>query len=275
MSFLQNLENVIHKNNSLLSIGLDPDLARIPRHLLHTKSPIFVFNKEIIDKTHDLVCAYKPQIAYYAAYGADGLNALLNTVQYIKKNYPDIPVILDAKRADIESTSQAYAKEVFDVINADAVTVNPYLGFDALQPFLDRTEKGVIILCRTSNPGAADFQDLDINGEPLYIIVARKAQEWNKKTNNCLLVVGATWPQQVKQIRTVAKDMFFLIPGIGTQGGDLENTLKNGLRDDKSGLIINSARAIIYASNRENFADKARTEAQKIKNEINQIRFNK
>lgn len=275
MKFQQKLNKIIKKNNSLLSIGLDPDLEKIPPHLAKFKDPIFAFNKALIDATYDLVCAYKPQIAYYSSLGIRGIGSLLKTINYLIYTYPQIPIILDAKRADIGSTSRMYAKEAFDIFNADAVTVNPYLGLDSLKPFLERADKGVIILCRTSNKSANDFQDLIISkGKvPLHVYIARKVQEWNKIYKNCMLVVGATKSDQMKRVREVAPKMFFLVPGIGTQGGDLKNTLKNGLRKDKSGLIIHASRAIIYASSKTNFANSARKVAMKLKEKINEYRY--
>ncbi len=270
MNFITKLENTIKKNNSLLCIGLDSDIDKLPKHLLKTSDPIFEFNKAIIDNTNDLVCAYKPNIAFYSSQGKLGLESLLKTIEYIKKF--NIPIILDAKRGDVGSTSTHYAKEVFDILKADAVTVNPYLGFDSIEPFLQREDKGIIVLCKTSNPGANDFQDLKMDNEPLYVKVAKKVVEWDKKYKNLLMVVGATYPEELKKIREIAKDMFFLIPGIGMQGGDLENTLKNGLTKEKSGLIISVSRSIIFASNDLDFAEAATTEAQKIKEEINQYR---
>ena len=273
MDFLQKLKHSISKNNSLLSVGLDPDLDKIPKHLLAFKCPLFEFNKKIIEATFDLVCAYKPQIAHYSALGLQGLETLLKTLDYLKHDYPEIPIILDAKRADIESTSRLYAKEAFDVFGTDAVTVNPYFGLDSLLPFLQRKGKGIIIICRTSNPSTSDFQDLKVHGEPLYLLVAKKIAEWNKKYHNCLMVIGATWPEQLRKVREIAPDMFFLVPGVGTQGGNLERTLKNGLRKDKSGLIIHISRAIMYASKDENFAKNARYQAKKIRDLINKYRY--
>lgn len=280
MDFIQKLEKSIQKNNSLLCIGLDTDISKIPKHLLKTKDHVFNFNKSIIDNTHDLVCCYKLNIAYYSSLGVYGLQSLQKTIKYIHDHYTSIPVILDAKRGDIGNTSEQYAKEVFDVLDADAVTVNPYLGFDSLEPFLKRREKGVIILCRTSNLGASDFQDTQVaiethpkggnrKFEPLYVKVAKKIVEWNKVHKNCLMVVGATWPNELKKIRSIAKDMFFLIPGVGAQGGDLKKTLELGLTKEKSGLIIHSARGIIYASTKEDFAKMARKKAQELKDTIN------
>ena len=266
MSFLQKLRKIIKKNNSLLCVGLDTDIKKIPKaFLLKKKDPIFEFNKSIVDATCDLVCAYKPNIAYYAAEGITGFQSLIKTVHYIHTTYPTIPIILDAKRADIGLTSEQYAREVFDVIGVDAVTVNPYLGLDALVPFLKRKDKGIIILCRTSNPGASDFQDLKVEGTPLYVKIAERVVLWNKEYGNCLMVVGATWPKELKKMREIARDMFFLIPGVGTQGGNLQKTLEFGLTKEKSGLIINVSRAIIYASS-------VRIEAKKFCDIINRYR---
>ena len=275
MKFQQKLNKIIKKNNSLLSIGLDPDLEKIPQHLKKYKDPIFNFNKQIIDATNDLVCAYKPQIAHYSALGIQGIGSLLKTINYLVHFYPKIPIILDAKRGDIDSTAQQYAKEVFDVYHADAVTVNPYMGLDSLKPFLERKDKGVIVLCRTSNKSAGDFQDLRISSNklPLYLHVAKKVREWNKEYRNCMLVVGATWPEELNKIREIAPKMFILVPGIGAQGGDLKQTLKSGLRKDRSGLIIHTSRAIIFASSKPNFASSARKEALKLKESINKYRY--
>lgn len=272
MDFLNNLKQAIKKNGSLLCIGLDTDKNKIPKYLLETEDPVFEFNKAVIDATHDLVCTYKTNIAYYASEGIEGLTTLKKTIDYIHKQYPDIPVILDAKRADVGSTSIQYAKEVFDVLHSDAVTVNPYFGLDSLEPFLEYKDKGIIVLCKTSNPGAYEFQDLLVDNEPLYIKVAKKIVEWNKKYQNCLMVVGATWPEELGKIREITKDMFFLVPGIGTQGGDLEKTLKFGLTKEKSGLIIHVARAILYANSTLEFATKAREKAMEFKMNINQYR---
>ena len=274
MNFHQKLNKIIKKNNSLLCVGLDPDLEKIPQHLRKHIDPIFNFNKRIIDATHDLVCAYKPQIAYYAGLGIRGLGSLLKTINYLTHTYPQIPIILDAKRGDIESTARLYAKEVFDIFNADAVTVNPYMWLDSLKPFLERKDKGIIILCKTSNKSADDFQNLEISKSkmPLYIYIARKAQEWDRAYKNCLLVMGATWPEELRKVREIAPKMFFLVPGIGAQGGNLKKLLENGLRKDKSGLIIHAGRSIIYASNKANFASAARKESLKLQKEINKYR---
>lgn len=272
MNFLQKLKLAIEKNNSLLCIGLDTDQNKLPKHLFKKSDPIFEFNKTIIDKTSDLVCAYKPNIAYYEACGIESLKSLKKTVEYLQKNYPEIPIICDAKRADIGSTSEQYAKSIFDYFGFDAITVNPYLGYDAIEPFLKYKNKGIIILCRTSNPGASDFQDLTINNKPLYLSVAQKIISWNKTYKNCLMVVGATYPQVLKNVRNIAKDMFFLVPGVGSQGADLKKTLKYGLTKTKIGLIINVSRAIIYADTTQDFGEKAREKAEEIRDTINKYR---
>ena len=270
MNFIETLTAAWHRNNSLLCVGLDPDIEKIPNHLRTTNAPLFDFNRAIIDSTADLVCAFKPQIAFYAASGLE--RDLELTITYIHENYPDIPVILDAKRGDIGSTAKMYAREAFDRYGADAVTVNPYLGGDALEPFLSRGDKGVIILSRTSNPGAADIQDLDSNGEKLYRIVARKAvREWNRN-GNVLLVVGATYPQELREIRSLVGNMPLLVPGIGAQGGDIERAVTNGKTADGTGMIINSSRGIIYAGKGKDFADAARSAALRLKDEINRWR---
>lgn len=272
MDFLEKLKKAIAAHNSLLCIGLDPDIEKIPQHLKSYPDPLFAFNKTIIDATYNLVCTFKPQIAHYEAEGPRGLESLKKTVEYIHATCPEIPVILDAKRADIGSTSTAYAKAIFDYYNVDAVTVNPYFGYDSLVPFLQRKEKGIIILCRTSNPGASDFQDLLIDGQPLYLHVAKKIVDWHKKHNNCLMVIGATWPEELKKVREITPEMFFLVPGIGIQRGNLEAVLKAGMTKDRSGLIIHVTRAIIYASSSVDFAEKASEEAEKLRVRINQYR---
>lgn len=271
MTFKEKLDRITLKNNSLVCVGLDTELEKLPKSLRNKKNPIFEFNKAIIDATADLVCAYKPQMAFYEAVGVSGISALNKTKEYIRKKYPDVPVILDAKRGDIGNTAEQYAREIFDLYEFDAVTVNPYLGFDSVEPFLKRTDKGVIILCRTSNPGAKDFQDLKVNGRTLYQKVALKIVSWDKKYGNCLMVMGATWPQELREVREIAPKVPFLVPGIGAQGGKVSD-LKFGLNKEKKGLIINSSRGIIYASNSDDFAEAARKEALKLREEINSIR---
>lgn len=278
MTFLQKLGSAIEKKNSLLCVGLDTDETKISKHL---NGDALAFNKAIIDATHDIVSSYKLNSAYYEASGIAGIEILKKTIQYIHHQYTSISVILDAKRTDIGSTSDQYAKAVFDYLNVDALTVNPYLGYDSVEPFLKHKDKGIIILCRTSNPGAKDFQDRQViasqaprndKATPLYMEIAKKIIEWNEKYHNCLMVVGATYPEEMKQIRALTPNMFFLVPGIGAQGGDVQKTLEAGLREDKSGLIVHSSRGIIYASSNTDFADAARNEAIKLRNQINQYR---
>ena len=270
MNFLKAVESAWQMNNSLVCVGLDPDISKIPAHLRDLENPLFEFNRAIVDATSDLVCAYKPQMAFYSAAQAE--KDLLLTINHIHENHPGIPVILDAKRGDIGSTAEMYTKEVFDRYQADAVTVNPYMGGDTLQPFLERRDKGVIILCRTSNPGSKDIQDLESNEERLYQIVARKAStEWNFN-NNILLVVGATFPEELKAIRSIVGDMPLLVPGIGAQGGDIERAVTNGKTRNGTGMIINSSRGIIYASQEDDFAEAARNAAERLRDEINKYR---
>ncbi len=270
MNFIEAVKANWKNNNSMLCVGLDPDLNKIPSHLRQRKTPLFDFNQAIVDATADLVCAFKPQIAYYAAIGAE--YELEKTIQYIHASYPEIPVILDAKRNDIGTTASMYAREAFDRYQADAVTVNPYMGGDTLGPFLAYKDKGVIVLCRTSNPGALDLQDLESNGKKLYQIVAMKAaNEWNLHSN-LLLVVGATYPKELGEIRALIGDMPLLVPGIGAQGGNVEATVTSGKDSQGGGMIINSSRAIIHAGNGENFAQDARKAAVWQRDEINRFR---
>lgn len=247
---------------SALCVGLDSDLNKLPPHLGQQPSALFDFNTAIIDATHDLVCAYKPQIAYYAAIGAE--EQLKKTINYIHQKYPQIPVILDAKRGDIGDTAEMYAREAFEVYKADAVTVNPYMGGDTLQPFLKYKDKGIIILCKTSNSGSAELQNLKVGGQPLYQVVAQKAAgEWNAHKNT-LLVVGGTHASELKEIRkVVGEEMIFLVPGVGAQGGSAKDVIQNGANSQGQGLIINSSRAIIYASSGQDFAEAARQAALK------------
>lgn len=271
MTFQQKLDAIIQRNHSFLCIGLDTDLKKIPPHLVDNNNPQFTFNKAIIDATQDLVCAYKPNTAFYEAQGAVGIQELKMTCDYLHDTYPEIPVILDAKRADIGNTNEGYVTFAFDYLHADAITLHPYLGKEALTPFLQREDKGCMILCRTSNPGSGEFQDLVSDGESLYKIVARKiVQEWNGNSN-CALVVGATYPTELAQVRSIVGDITLLIPGVGAQGGDLEKTVQAALNSKKTGIIINSSRAIIFASSAEDYAARARFEAQTLKTSINSI----
>jgi orotidine-5'-phosphate decarboxylase len=264
MTFIEKLNKAIAKNRSLVCVGLDTSPELIPGGM-----SVFDFNKAIIDATADLVCAYKPNLAFYEAQGEKGLDALYNTVRYIPNA---IPVIGDAKRGDIGNTSEAYAKALFEQIGLDAATINPYLGFDAVEPFLKNQDKFAFILCRTSNKGAADFQSLLCQYEgkmrPLYEVVALKASQWNTN-HNVGLVVGATYPEELKTIRQAHPDMVILIPGVGAQGGDLKLAVNYGVDKQKRGIIINSARQIIYASRSSDFAIAARRVAQNLRDEIN------
>jgi len=268
--FIQALSKAWQQNDSLVCVGLDPEIERFPRHLAAQGSPIFQFNKAIIDATADLVCAYKPQFAHYAAYEAE--DQLERTIEYIHRSHPDVPVILDSKRGDVGNTAERYAIEAFERYGADAVTVNPYLGGDSLEPYLRRADKGVIILCRTSNPGARDLQDLKVGELALYQVVAQlAAQRWNSR-GNCLLVVGATYPEELAQVRALVGDMPLLVPGVGAQGGDVGQAVSRGQTADGTGLIISSSRAILYASQGEDFASAARAATQQLRGQINSSR---
>ncbi len=295
MNIIEKLNKRIDAINSLVCVGLDSALEKIPSHLQKERYPQFAFNKTIIDATASMVCAYKPNSAFYEARGEAGMKELKMTFDYIHNNHPEIVTILDAKRADIGSTNEGYVKYIFDYLNADAVTLHPYLGKEALQPFLNREDKACIILCRTSNPGAGEFQDLNVrhSGEEqsddsridsglsvhsriarmtMYEYVAQQvSKSWNSN-NNCMLVVGATYPEEMKKIRFLVGDMPFLVPGIGAQGGDVEKTVHAGLDKKKRGIIINSSRGIIFASKGEDFAKKAGEEAKKLMNDINTFR---
>ena len=275
MHFMQSLHARWQQANSLVCVGLDPEPAKFPAHLRDTPDAVFAFCTAIVDDTADLVCAFKPQIAHFAARGAE--DALERLIAHIHASHPGIPIILDAKRGDIGSTAQQYATEAFDRYGADAVTANPYLGRDSVQPFLDRADKGVVILCHTSNLGAGDFQDLQVSGEggngrPLYQHVAERiARDWNGH-GNCALVVGATWPEQLREVRAIVGEMPLLIPGVGAQGGDVEAVVKNGRTADGSGLMISSSRAILYASKGDDYADAAATAAKVLRDGINRHR---
>lgn len=272
MNYIAKLDKVAKKNNSLLCVGLDSDYHKLPRFLLDHRYPQFAFNKVIIDATHDLVCAFKPNSAFYEVQGEHGILQLKMTCDYIREKYRGIPVILDAKRGDIGESNDRYDRFAFEYLDVDAITLHPYLGREALEPFLNHKDKMCYILCRTSNPGAGEFQDLKSGGKPLYQIVARHvADNWNKN-RNCGLVVGATYPGELKIVRRIAKNLPFLVPGIGAQGGDLKKSVRYAADRHGSGFIITSSRSIIFASNNLNFAKKAREAAQKLKNQINSYR---
>lgn len=266
--FITRLEHSWARSDSLVCVGLDPEIERFPAHTAAQASPIFHFNKAVIDATADLVCAYKPQFAHYAAYEAE--DQLQRTIEYIHSTYPHVPVILDAKRGDVGNTAVRYANEAFERYGADAVTVNPYLGTDALEPFLQYEDRGVIVLCRTSNPGARDLQDLTVSdGRRLYHLVAElAARRWNTR-GNCLLVVGATYPKELAEVRNIVGRMPLLVPGVGAQGGDVAEAVRSGQTPEGTGLIISSSRSILYASGGEDFADAARAATAKLRDQIN------
>jgi orotidine-5'-phosphate decarboxylase len=275
MGFMQALRDRWSKADSLLCVGLDPDPARFPAHLADDDA-LFAFCRDIADATARYACAFKPQIAYFAAHEG-GEDALERLIAHIHGAHPGVPVILDAKRGDIGSTAAQYAAEAFDRHGADAVTLNPYMGRDSAQPFLERADRGCVFLCHTSNPGARDFQELVVSGEngsdrPLYQHVAGTiARDWNGN-GNCALVVGATFPEELRVIRGIVGDLPLLIPGIGAQGGDVEATVRNGKAADGTGLMINSSRGILYASRGADYAEAAAAAARALRDEINRYR---
>ena len=262
----QQLINQIKTKKSFLCIGLDVDLSKMPQHLLELEDPIFEFNKAIIDATHDLCVSYKPNMAFYEAYGLKGWQSLQKTINYINENYPNIFTIADAKRGDIGNTSAMYAKAFLEDLNFDSITVAPYMGKDSVEPFLAFENKHTIMLALTSNEGAFDFQTLNTNGTELYKQVLEISKTW-KNAKNLMYVVGATKAEYFSEIRKIIPDNFLLVPGIGAQGGNLQEVCKHGMNAD-IGLLINSSRSIIYTSNQYNFAEKAREEALKIKMEM-------
>lgn len=249
-----------------LCVGLDTDYAKIPEHVRASSvyDAILGFNRAIVDATKDVASSYKPNTAFYEAHGDEGFAALRATVMYINEVAPDLPVILDAKRADIGNTNNGYTVSAFDHLGADAITVHPYFGSDALEPFFERTDKGIIILCRSSNSGSGELQMLEVAGEPLYKVVARlTAEKWNSR-GNCGVMVGATYPEELGEVRRIVGDMPILIPGIGAQGGDLEKTVAAGKDARGRGMIIAASRAILFASRGEDFAEAARERAQEL-----------
>jgi orotidine-5'-phosphate decarboxylase len=269
-SFVRTLGDAWRHTNSMLCVGLDPEPSRFPGALANRGDKIFDFCRAIVDATAPYACAFKPQIAYFAAYRAeDQLEAL---IAHIHEHHPGLPVILDAKRGDIGSTAEQYAREAFERYGADAVTVNPYMGFDSIAPYLANRGKGVIVLCRTSNAGGSDLQFLDVGGAPLYQIVARLAAEkWNE-SGELSLVVGATFPKEIEAVRRIVGEMPLLIPGIGAQGGDVEATVRAGRTPSGAGMMINSSRAILYAGRGDDFAQAAARVAQETRDKINLYR---
>ena len=251
--------------DSLLCVGLDSAIDRLPERFRREAQPQFAFNHEIIEKTHTSVVAYKPNMAFYEARGSAGWDELAQTMAYLRRVHPDIVTICDAKRADIDSTNRGYVSGLLDDLGFDAITLHPYLGAEALRPFLERADKACIILCRTSNPGAAELQDLDVGGEPLWEVVARRVdREWNAN-GNCMLVIGATYPDELARAREIAPRLPFLVPGVGAQGGDVREVVSRGLDADGRGLVINASRSII-------FADDPATEAETLRDAIRDAR---
>jgi orotidine-5'-phosphate decarboxylase len=271
-TFVEKLQAAIQNNKSLLCVGLDVDAQLAPPHLLDLEDWIVEFNRGIVAATSDLVCAYKPNVAFYEAYGAAGMRALKATLKLI----PDeIPVIADAKRGDIGNTASAYASAMFDHFGFHALTVNPYLGRDSMEPFLEHEDRGIIVLCKTSNPGSSDFQDVlcqfDERIIPLWEVVAERVVEWNTR-GNCGLVVGATYPAILERVRGIAGDMPILVPGIGPQAGDLQGAVGAGAPRADSLVMINAARGVIYASRGQDWKESARQAAQDLRRDINDAR---
>ncbi len=266
---IQKLIEQIKIKKSFLCIGLDVDLNKFPSHLLELEDPIFEFNKVIIDATHDLCVSYKPNIAFYEAYGLKGWQSLQKTINYLNENHPEIFTIADAKRGDIGNTSSMYAKAFFEDLNFDSVTVAPYMGKDSVEPFLAFENKHTIMLALTSNEGAFDFQTQNINGKELYKVVIETSTSW-KNSENLMYVVGATKAEYFSEIRKLIPDSFLLVPGVGAQGGSLQDVCKYGMNEN-IGLLINSSRGIIYASNGVDFAEMARAEALKMQVEMSEI----
>jgi orotidine-5'-phosphate decarboxylase len=281
MGFYQRLNAAWDRSGSMLCVGLDPDVSQFPTSMRGSVDAIEDFCKAIVDATGDLVCAFKPQIAYFAAVGAE--KQLENICEYIRARFPDVVLILDAKRGDIGDTAALYAREAFSRYGADAVTVNPYLGTDSLEPFLATPGKGTIVLCRTSNAGSSEFQSLEVDGEPVYLRVARTAALKWRSIGECALVVGATYPEELARVRAIVGDMPILVPGIGAQGGDINAVIRAGTTRPSSsassqattpttsrrGLIINSSRAILYASDGADFATASRDAALATRTAIN------
>jgi orotidine-5'-phosphate decarboxylase len=272
--FAERLSTAVERNASLLCIGLDPDLRRLPSHLRDRPDAIVAFNRAIIEATADLACAYKPNLGFFVAHGEAGIRALVETRQLIPE---PIPAILDAKVGDIGSTAEAYARGYFDAWDFHAITAHPYLGGDSLEPFLRRQDRAVFVLAKTSNPGSGDLQDLAAcereEPAPLYLLVADRAARWQKQFGTVGLVVGATYPRQLGDVRQRCPDLPILVPGIGAQEGDLTATLRAGLDARQSGLLISASRSIIYAGSGKDFAEAARAAALRLRDEINRVRM--
>ena len=261
--FGDKLRAATESNNSYLCVGLDPDPERMPHQ------DVVPFLRDIIEATKDVVCAYKPNFAFFEALGIEGMQTLLESITYVPA---DIPVIADAKRGDIGNSARFYADAIFNEYGFDAVTVNGYGGRDAVQPFLDYDERGVFVWCRSSNDGAEDIQDLELSdGRPLYLALAEKVGTWNEH-GNAGLVLGATWPEQIEPVREACPDMLFLVPGVGAQAGDLEATVEAAMDDSGGGFIVNASRGVLYAGRGDDYAEAARNEALKIRGRINVMR---
>lgn len=272
MNFKDKLDKIIKKNNSLVCVGLDTEIEKLPNHLKKANDAIFKFNKAIIDATHDKVCVYKPNIAFYEAYGIDGLTQLKKTITYIQYKYPEVPILLDAKRGDIGNTAKMYAKAIFDYWKADATTIYPHLGMDTISPYLEYKNKLVILLIKTSNPDSGMFQDMKVGADPFYLAMAKKIKKLVLAYNNVGIFVGATYPEEMRQIRKLFPDKIFLTAGIGAQKAEAKNTIQAGLDKNKSGIMFNASRSILYASNGEDFGERAREETDKLRTEINKYR---
>lgn len=272
MNNLNKLKAAMDRNNSLVCVGLDSDIEKLPNAVKGEKYPQFVFNKAIIEATYMHVCAYKPNIAFYEARGEVGFAELKMTMDYLRSVHPNMYTICDAKRADIGNTNKGYVSYIFDYLGFDAITLHPYLGREALRPFLERSDKASIILCRTSNPGASELQDLKIEDAALYEYVAQNVVKLWNHNGNCMLVVGGTYPDELRRVREIVGEMTLLVPGIGAQGADVAAVVRAGQDRNGRGLIINSSRAIIFSSSDDNYALIAGQEAEKLKMEINKYR---
>lgn len=271
-SFALRLQHAVSAADSLLCVGLDPDFEKLPSSFAKEPESLYTFNKAIIDATHDLVCAYKPNSAFYEAHGAAGIEALKKTCDYLHEAYPGIPIILDAKRGDIGNTNRGYAEFAYEYLGVDTLTVHPYQGVGALSAFTNYDGNGIIVLCHMSNPEAKEFQELEAEGKPVYMHVAEACVALHATNPNIAMVVGATYPEELKQLRTQIGDMNLLIPGVGAQGGSVKDVVENGINSMGAGLIISASRSVLYASRGADFADAARAEAKTLRDEINQYR---
>jgi orotidine-5'-phosphate decarboxylase len=276
ISFSEKLKQSFAHNNSLLCVGLDPVIDRFPAVVEGASDgrvdAIFAFNKAVIDATSDLVCAYKPNSAFYEAYGAAGIEQLKKTCDYIRDVCPDLPIILDAKRGDIGNTNRGYAQFAYEYLGVDAITVHPYQGLGALSAFTEFEGRGIIVLCHTSNPESVEFQELVVQGEPLYMHIARSCAALYRNNPNISIVAGATYPDEIRHLRSIIGDMPMLVPGVGAQGGEAAEIVAAGMDADHAGLIINSSRGILYASRKDDYAQAARAAAQTVREDINSAR---